>query len=237
MNTAIVAAGIKQDIGTRVVLWDELEGMNFYPRKKFNAHNMDLPALQARIQGAVVHHAAVWNAKQVFSGCIGRGLSVNFIIEDDVTESGCATIYQCLDIKDGGWSQTKWNDLGSGIEIALQPAYWQMPEAYSQVNQKNFHVTPHSQIEDTVHGAHFKCFGPTRAQHNALIALLNGYFKFFPNLPREFPKDKDGKFLKTILAKPLEYRGIVNHYNIDNQKIDCLGLDLKYVEDSLFYPN
>jgi len=141
MNTSIVASGIKQDIGTRVVLWDEPGGLNSYPAKRFNAHNDDLEKLRKRIQGFVIHHSASWTAKTTFSGAAARGFSVNFIIDDDLPESGVATIYQCLDIKDAGWSQGSWNDLGSGVEIAVQPARWIDPNYYSEANQKKYGVS------------------------------------------------------------------------------------------------
>lgn len=236
MNTSIVASGIKQDIGTRVVLWDEPGGLNSYPAKRFNAHNDDLEKLRKRIQGFVIHHSASWTAKTTFSGAAARGFSVNFIIDDDLPESGVATIYQCLDIKDAGWSQGSWNDLGSGVEIALQPARWIDPNYYSEANQKKYGVTPHSPMVDTVHGRKFDCFGPTEAQYKALMFLINGYCKIFPDVPREFPREADYSFSKNVLTKPTEYRGLVNHYHIDTQKIDCLALDMARVEKDVFYP-
>ena len=238
MNTSIVASGEKQDIGCRVVLWDEPNiGKSFYlGKKKYHSRQKTLAELQNIIKSIVLHHTVSYTAKDTHVGIIGRGLSVNFIIDDDINNDGCATIYQCLDIKDGGYSQTICNESGPGVEICLRPDFWANPELYSAKNIANYKVTPHKQIEDKVHGANFKCFGPTEAQHNSIIRLLNGFFKMFPKLPREFPKNDDGTISKTLIKDPTNYKGVMNHYNLDRQKIDCLGLDLEKIESEIFYP-
>ena len=233
MNTNIIAAGQTADTGCRVILWDESEGFSFYPNKKFIARNLSLSELQKDVKTFVIHHAANWTAKQTYVGLLGRGLSVNFIIDDDCNEDGCATIYQCLDIKDAGYSHKPLNQAGPGVEIAVQPAAWQNPNFYSDENIKKYHVSPHEVQEDVVHGTKLKCFGPTEAQHKSLTNLLLGFFKLFPNIPKSFPKDDSNNYIKTTIHQPESYTGILNHYNITNEKVDCLGLDIAKIEFSL----
>jgi hypothetical protein len=232
MNTSIVVAGQKFDIGCRVILWDEPGGFSFYRNKKYAARDLDLTALQKEIKNFTLHHSVTWNALQCYSALIGRNLSVNFIIDDNRNADGCATIYQCLDIKDAGWSQTVCNMTGPGCEIALQPAAWVNDNYYNDINQQNFKATPHKRIEDVVHGMKWKCFGPTEAQHNSVIKMLSGFFEAF-DLPKAFPKNADGTFCKTVIKEPANFKGVLNHFNIDRNKIDCLGLDIQKIESAL----
>lgn len=228
-NRSIVAAGVKFDIGSRVVLWDEPKGLSFYKRGlKYVVRNNTLDELQSVIDCFVLHHAVSYTAKTTYNVLIGRGLSVNFIIDDDNVD-GVATVYQCLDIKDYGQSQGHLNDNGPGVEIAYIPTAWSTPNAYSELNQKKMGVQPHEIVQDTIHGQNFKVFAPTAAQTNAVAALSWGICSLF-NIPGEFPKDKDGNFIKGVVNLN-NYRGLLNHFNVTRNKIDAAGLDLKAIED------
>ncbi len=102
-NFSIVVAGQKFDIGCRVVLWDQIGGLSFYKSGKYLPRKSTLEQLQSQVNCFVYHHAASYTAKATHQGLLGRGLSVNFIIDDD-NNDGLATIYQCLDVKDCGYS-------------------------------------------------------------------------------------------------------------------------------------
>ncbi len=234
MNTKIFAAGVGADIGTKVVLWNEPGGFSFYSNKKFyqGNSNLNLAQLQTKIKSFTIHHTDDYKARQTASTLIARGLSVNFIIDDD-PENEIATIYQCLDMKDGGYSQKPLNEESIGVEVCLRPLASKQP--YSPTNVKSWNVSPHPVVEDTVHGQKFSCHGPTEAQHKALIRLLRGFSELFPGIPMMFPRDKDGNYIKTNIPNPEQYRGLLNHYNIERQKIDCLGLDHGKIENDFLY--
>lgn len=225
-NTSIVAAGQKADIGCRVVLWDEPGGMSFYKPKTFSPRSGSLEKLREQVNCFVLHHSVTYTAKLTFSGLIGRGLSVNFIIDDNDVD-GYATIYQCLDIKDVGWSHKPLNFAGPGVEISYQPTAWTTPAAYSDDNVKKYGVQHHVAMDDTVHGAKRKVFGPTEAQVKSCIALLAGFCQLFPNAPVEFPKDKDGKIIKTVSKVQ---KGLLAHFHITNNKVDPMGFPFERVE-------
>lgn len=228
-NTAIVAAGQTADIGCRVVLWNEEKGFSFYGKGKFTPRNHDLDQLRKEIKLFVLHHSVTYTAKQTYSGLIGRGLSVNFIIDDNDID-GYATIYQCLDIKDAGLSHGPFNKSGPGVEICYHPTAWKTPQAYSPENIKKYGVQPHPKMKDTIHRMPLEVFGPTEAQVRSTIALLKGFCQLFPNIKPEFPKDISGQVVKTVIPDP---KHIICHYNLTFNKVDPLGFPHEKVEKQL----
>ncbi len=229
-NTSIVACGQKFDIGCRVVLWDEEEGLSFYPKKSFYARNVSLNDLQKDITCFVLHHSVTYTAHSTFRGLLGRNLSVNFLIDDDVNLDGISTIYQCIDIKDAGWSHGPLNRQGSGVEIAYHPEAWENPNLYSKANIEKFAVQPHEIIIDKVFKADKKVFAPTEAQVKAVIRLMWGYSELFPYVRAEFPKDADGKIIRGIVPEP---KGFLLHSNFNPQKCDPVGLPLETIEQEI----
>lgn len=219
MNTSIVAAGVKADVGSRVVLWDEDGGLSCYKYGvKHGKRNTDLKGLQKEIDSFVLHHSVTYTAKQTYNALIGRNLSVNFIIDDDDVD-GVATIYQCLDIKDAGQSQAPFNMRAPGVEISYMPIY--KSTTYSEHNRKSFKVNNHPVCEHTVHGQTFKVFGPSEPQVKALLNLLYGFHQLFPAVDLTLPKGPDGKVAKTVIKNP---KGLLYHSHITTNKIDPAGL-------------
>jgi len=235
-NTCIVVSGKKFNARCRVVLWNEEAGLSFYPggpysKGKYRPRDLSLKKLQDEINSFVVHHSVTYTAHATFRGLIGRGLSVNFIIDDDVNEDGCATIYQCLDVKDIGYSQGTMNEKGSGVEICYHPEYWENHNLYSTANQEKWGVLPHDLVPDKIHGQKFsKVFAPTDAQVKACIHLMYAYCLAFPNVKREFPRDDKGEFIATV-APNME--GFLHHFNITRNKIDAMGFPTDYVEQEV----
>ncbi|MHA2426430.1 MAG: N-acetylmuramoyl-L-alanine amidase [Candidatus Hermodarchaeia archaeon] len=225
-NTSIVIAGKKFDAGCRVILWNEEAGLSFYPKGKgYTAYNQNFKQVQQRIKALYIHHTVTFRAHSTFGGLQGRGLSCVFLIDDDINEdTGCATIYQCLDVKEGAYTQGgRHNHDGAGIEICYYPDAWTQPPRYSAYNRKRFGVPDHEIKSDVVHGHKFsKCYGPTEAQVKACQHLACAYLKAFPHIQPEFPRDENGELITTVV--PLERRhGLLHHYHIKRSKIDAMG--------------
>lgn len=231
-ETTIVACGQEADVGCRVIKWDEPGGLSFYTTKKYTGRNVEIDALRQEVKTFVLHHSATYTAKHTYAGLISRGLSVNFIIDDDMNEDGFATIYQCLDIKEAAWSHAPLNRRGPGVEICYQPMASTMAQAYSEANQSKYGVQPHVVTTDKIHGQAIKAFCPTDAQVKSTIALLKGFVELFPDVPGVFPKDKDGNIVKTAIIKPEEYEGFLAHFQVTRNKIDPLGFPFSQVEES-----
>lgn len=229
MNTSIYFDEEKKfNIGCKVVLWNEDPSYSFYSAGKYKPRSSN-DAL-AQITQCVMHHTVTYTAKQAYVGLVGRGLSVNFLVDDDENEDGCATVYQCLMIKDIGYSQKPVNHLGPGIEICYRPEAWQDPSLYSEKNIKNFNVKNHDIILEKIHNMNLKVFKPTQAQLNSCARIAFGINKLCPNVKLEFPKNELGEYSKTTINNVEKYSGLLGHYNITNQKIDPAGFDHQYVE-------
>lgn len=233
MNRSIIIGGKEVTVGCPVITYLEPNGYSFYKNPpRFNPHNENYDELQNRIQHFVVHHSVTYTAKETYTGLISRGLSVNFIIDDDCDEDGLATIYQCLDVKDGGWSQKPYNNLGPGVEICYHPEAWKNVDLYSDSKVKNNKIQKHDIVTDVIHGQKLKCFKPTQAQVGSLILLLAAFCHAFPKIKPEFPK-KENEYIKTVVNDLDKYFGLLNHYNITREKIDAIGLDLAAIEQAV----
>lgn len=225
-NTSIRVAGQEFNTGIRVILWDEPEGLSFYPSGKFNAKSWNLQKIRKELKSFHIHHSVTYTAHSTFRGLKSRGLSCNFLIDDDVDpETGCATIYQCLDVKDLGFSQGGvHNHDGAGVEICYYPDAWTSAKRYSAFNRKRFGVCSHPVIKnETIHNHTFsKVWGPTEAQVKACNRLAAAYCLALPDIPVRFPRDQDGNFISTVI--PMEQRqGLLHHFNIRRGKIDAMG--------------
>lgn len=221
MNTKIFYGDKSFDIKQRVIKWDESEGFNFTPNKKYGKATKPYSQF-------TVHWSATYTAKHTYTGLISRGLSCNFIIGDDLD----ATIYQCLDLINYGWSQGNGcNGLGAGVEVSYQGGAW-AKNFYTPALVKQYKVQNHEMVTAPIHGTKTKVFLPTEAQMNSLYNLIWGYCELF-EIPAKFPRDNKGNFLVTNLKDPTEYKGLLNHYNISRGKMDTAGLDLQRIEDEV----
>ena len=232
-NTRIWATEKKSfDIGCRVIKWDETEGLNFLPFNRYIKRNVSDETLQTIIKQFTVHWSVTYKAKHMFTGLKARGLSCNFMIDDDSVDD-YATIYQCLPINHGGYSQGgKFNALGPGVEISYMPQLWDN-DMYDPNDRKKWDVPEHPQGTGYVHGAKLKVHLPTEAQINSLKSLIWGFSELFPNVPATFPKDASGKYITGVLKNATNYTGLVNHYNLTRGKIDAAGLDLADIEQGV----
>lgn len=226
------------DLGCRVIKWDEPEGFDFTKSWKFVNHNTnDLNALRKKISQFTVHWSVTYRASHMYNGLKARGLSVNFMIDDDCNDEGYATIYQCLPISKLGYSQGRhtdgrsFNDLGPGVEISYMPQRWDA-DMYDPGDRKKWDVPEHDSKKAPIHGTQMTVHLPTEAQMKSLKSLIWGFSELFPDVPMKFPRDGDD-YLYTVLKDPVGHKGIVNHYNLKRGKIDCAGLDLKSIEDDV----
>lgn len=228
MNNNIYAAEKSFDIGCKVVKWDEPDGFSFYKDRKFNGRNISFTELKSQINSLTFHHSATYTAQQTFNVLIERGLSVNFIIDDDCDDNGYSTIYQCADIKEGCWSQKPLNNCSIGCEISYEPI---IKNGYNPEIIEKLHVQNHDLVDDCIHGKQIKVYGPSLAQVKSCIQLAWGICELF-ELPGLFPKE-DNKTIKTAIKNPEQYRGLLFHLNITTEKIDPAGFPDQLVEQEV----
>lgn len=235
-NTSIVIAGKKFETGCRVILWNEEAGLSFYPKGRgYTPYNQNFKQVQERMKALYIHHTVTFRAHSTFGGLQARGLSCVFLIDDDVNEdTGCATIYQCLDVKEGAFTQGGvHNHDGAGIEICYYPDAWTHPPRYSDYNCKRFGVPKHEIKSDVVHERTFsKCYGPMDAQVKACLYLARTYLKAFPHIQPKFPRNEDGKLITAVIPKEMRH-GLLHHYHIRGDKIDAMGFPTDQFEVDL----
>lgn len=233
MNTKIWAAGRSFDTGCRVVKWDEEEGLNFTPRDNYTRRNITFEQLSPLMKQFTVHWSVTYRANHMFNGLNARGLSCNFMIDDDINPQGYATVYQTLDIKHAGWSQgAGYNDLGPGVEISYMPQAWER-NMYSSWAQDKWDVPPHETKVAPVHGTKLKVHLPTKAQIASLLQLMWGFIELFPHVPAKFPRTPQGFHTHTKLENPKGYSGFCSHYHLKRSKVDTAGLDHQMIEEEV----
>lgn len=233
VNTRIFAAERSFDIGCRVVKWDEEGGLDLHPQGKYSRRDISFDELSPLMKQFTVHWSVTYRAKHMHGGLIARGLSCNFMIDDDCDDKGYATIYQNLDIRHAGWSQGGGcNGLGPGVEISYMPGAWSKDQYTAQL-QKKWNVPPHEVVVAPVHGTKLKVHLPTKAQIASLLQLMWGFVELFPHVPVKFPRTTQGFPVTTKLADPKAYSGFLNHYHISRGKIDTAGLDMEMVEEEV----
>jgi len=117
------------------------------------------------------------------------------------------------------------------VEISYHPQAWESPNMYSKKNRVRWGVEPHEVVPERIHGMKFKkVFAPTEAQILACTRLLYGYSKAFPDMKTEFPRDGEGKLIKTTVT---DLSGFLHHFNITRNKIDAMGFTTDNVEDKV----
>lgn len=232
MNTRIYAADRSFDIGCRVIKWDEEGGLDFTPKGRYTARNISFEKLSPLMKQFTVHWSVTYRASHMYGGLNARGLSCNFMIDDD-EHNGYASVYQCLDLCHAGWSQgAGCNDLGPGVEISYMPQAWEK-NMYSIWAQKKYNVPAHETTIAPVHGTKLKVYLPTKAQMASLLQLMWGFVELFPHVPATFPRNPQGFHTHTKLAEPTKYTGLCSHFHLKRSKVDTAGLDHQMIEDEI----
>lgn len=228
----IIICGEDYEIDCPTATWKDEGGFNAYPYKKFNARNLSLEELKEKTSCFVLHHSVTYTAKSCYNVLVSRGLSCNFLIDDDTDIRGYATLYQTLDVKEGSWAQQPFNNAGAGVEICYMPQAWENPNLYSQQNREKFQVPEHEIVDDLIQGRKLKSFAPTEAQINTLRVLIKKVCEVL-EIPMTFPRDNNGNIVKSSIQNLKNYNGLLCHFNINNQKYDPAGIDLETLESDL----
>lgn len=247
-NTCIVVCGKKYDIGTRVVLWDEPDGLNGYDTTRY-VHRIQnrktgktkkrvvsgyrfsrrgwrrkrtLENLRKVVTQFFLHHDGMYRAKGTFHVLhVERGLSCHFLLDDD------GTIYQTIDLWEKGWHGGNCNPVAVGIEIANRAMAGRFPTAYDKYHQKRHGVGPRRKRHDVINGRKLFGYEFNDKQYAALIHLGIVMTELFPLMGGEaadFPRVQ-GKITKNTLAKPKRHRGFICHYHASKSKIDPISFD------------
>jgi hypothetical protein len=204
----------------KVILWTDKEGMSV---NSFNTVSAD----KERKPFMFVNH---WDACLSSKDCVTvlnrRKLSVHFCIDND------GTIYQLMDTQHIAWHAggRNWNANSVGVEIAN--AYYLKYQNWYVRNGFGERPIVNDAICHNVKMPKFLGFYPVQLE--ALKALWKACNEAL-DIPLDWPKDANGK-LVTGVDKNCEssnFKGIINHYNLTRNKIDCAGLNIDELIKSL----
>lgn len=193
----------------KVVLWTEPNGLASPPGSYSTKPRSKPPTM-------FVNH---WDVCLDSASCAkvlaNRGLSVHFCIDND------GTIYQLLDTKHIAWHASGVNSSSVGVEIAN--AYY--PKYQDWYIKNGFGARPVLN-NVPVHGRTLEPFlGFYPIQIAALKALWLACNRGI-GIKLDYPKTPNGNLSTSVHQGCVDrtFNGICNHYNINENKIDCAGL-------------
>ena len=152
-----------------------------------------------------------------------RNISTHFCIDND------GVIYQYLDTNDIGWHAGSVN--GRSIGVDFSNAYY---TKYNKIYKKRGFSERPVLKNSYVHGRKLKPhLGYYTVQIEAYKQLIKTLCKHY-DIPLEVP-EKNGRLLTGVHsgAAAAKFNGVVCHYHLTRGKIDCAGLELKKIVDSL----
>lgn len=247
-NTSIIVCGEKYDIGTKVVLWDEPNGLNGYDTTTYTRYEEDrgtgktkkiiisgkrysirsllhpnpsLPHLKKIINQFFLHHSGLYHSQTTYDVLHKqRGISVTFILDDN------GVLYQTLDVKEKAWHGGANNSQSIGIEIDSRASANRFPDAYDPYHQKKHNVAPRKIRKDNVQGMWVDGFEYNDKQYNTLIRLGIVLVEIFPEIAKgfDFPRE-NGTIIKSVLNRPKQHSGFICHYNTNKSKWDPVSFD------------
>lgn len=201
----ILCGGKKVPINwPKVIVMDETGGLTV-PAKNFKKKAGRKPNM------FVVHWDACLNSTACASVLKDRGLSVHFCIDND------GTIYQLVDCDDIAYHAGAVNAASVGVEVSN--AFY--PKFQSWYQKNGFGPRPvytNTKVHDGSIQSHL---GFYKVQEEALSVLIKTVCSWYgiklqtPSSITEVPDVAKGS-----------YSGVVSHYHVTKDKIDCAGVDL-----------
>lgn len=246
MNTSIIVCNKEFNIGTKVVLWDEINGFNGYDTSKVITKTQnrktgkiiksivqgkryskrtwrsktDLDQLKKVVKQFFLHHSGLYRSRDTFNVLHNqRRLSVHFILDDD------GTLYQTLDLREKAFHGGGNNSISVGIEIDSRAHAGKHPDAYDEYHCKKYKVSPHKKRIDFVQNQWIEGYEYTEAQYETLIRLGIVLGHIFPKTGCMFFPTNDFRIIKSVMNKPLDHKGLICHYNNSSTKIDPIAFD------------
>jgi len=149
-----------------------------------------------------------------------RGISTHFCIDND------GVIYQYVDTNNVGWHAGKRAVNKASIGIDFSNAYYMKYDKWYV--KKGFGARPICE-NSKVHGVRLKPhlgYYPIQIQsYKKLVKVLTDHYKIELDTPKY-----DGVVSEAAKGK---FKGIVSHYHLTRGKIDCAGLNIRAIIDSL----
>jgi hypothetical protein len=192
--------------------------LNALPTKNYGKKVRD----KSSIRKIIIH----WDAGLSSQNCVDvlsrRGLSTHFTIDND------GSIWQLVDTANQAFHAGDYNTHSIGIDLS-NAYYLKYSEYYKKKYKQERPI-----ISSVVHGDHETHLGYYPVQIDALKKLLDVICNAY-EIPFACPLDKNGNLLTTVSseAQKSSYKGVVCHYHVARNKIDCAGLELDKILNDL----
>jgi len=173
----------------------------------------------------VTHWDATTSAAKCRRVLEARNISSHFCIDND------GIIYQYVDTNNTAWHARGVNKYAIGIDFS-NAYYLKYQDRYTSHMGLNTRPVCNS---STVHGVKLKPhlgYYPVQIEaYKKLVKVLCNHY----DIPLQVPVDEDNKLLTKVHKESSKgkFKGIVCHYHLTRNKIDCAGLELKRIIDSL----
>ena len=172
----------------------------------------------------VTHWDATTSAEKCKRVLQARNISTHFCIDND------GVIYQYVDTNNAAWHAGGVNNYSIGIDFSN--AYYLKYNNYYE--KKGFNKRPLCK-NSVVHGIKLKPhLGYYPVQIEAYKKLLKVLCEHY-DIPTQTPMTDEGVADVGVVKEAVKrkYKGIVCHYHVSRNKIDCAGLNLAKIVDEL----
>ena len=168
-----------------------------------------------------------WDACTSASSCKrvleARNISTHFCIDND------GVIYQYLDTNDVGWHAGRVNSKSIGIDFS-NAYYTKYNKLYKKRGFSERPILKNSYVHGRKLKPHLGYYAVQIEAYKKLLKVICNHY----DIPYAVP-ERDGELLTKVDADAAKgkFEGIVCHYHLTRGKIDCAGLELKKIVDSL----
>ena len=171
----------------------------------------------------VTHWDACTSAASCKRVLEARNISTHFCIDND------GVIYQYLDTNDIGWHAGGVNSRSIGVDIS-NAYYTKYNKTYKKRGFSARPILKNSYVHGRKLKPHLGYYAIQLEAYKVLIKTLCDHY----DIPLEVPEE-NGKLLTGVHsgAAAAKFNGVVCHYHLTRGKIDCAGLELKKIVDSL----
>lgn len=171
----------------------------------------------------VTHWDACTSAASCKRVLEARNISTHFCIDND------GIIYQYLDTNDIGWHAGGVNSRSIGVDFS-NAYYTKYNSVYTKRGFSKRPVLKNSYVHGRKLKPHLGYYGIQIEAYKKLLEVLCKHY----DIPLQAPEE-DGKLLTRVHSDAAsgKFNGVVCHYHVTRKKIDCAGLELKKILDSL----
>ena len=173
----------------------------------------------------VTHWDVCTSASKCYRVLKARGISSHFCIDND------GTIHQFVDTNNIAYHAGNPANKNS-IGIDFSNAYYTKYNKWYK--RKGFGPRPiltGSRVHGVRLGHHLGYYPQQIESYKKLLNILCDHY----NIKKDVPRDEDGNLITKVVneAKRAKFNGIVCHYHLTRNKIDCAGLELGKIVDNI----